>query len=88
AELEGGRAFKSFGSETLDILLHGEHADIQSGLLNAKEMLADLLERRDYGKAIREIGSLADFVNQYTDRYKPWDLAKNSEKNDELHRVC
>ncbi|MCP2807368.1 methionine--tRNA ligase, partial [Salmonella enterica subsp. enterica serovar Typhimurium] len=43
---------------------------------------------RDYGKAIREIGSLADFVNQYTDRYKPWDLAKNSEKNDELHRVC
>jgi methionyl-tRNA synthetase len=34
-------------------------------------------ERREYGKAVREIMLLADQTNEYFDRLKPWDLARD-----------
>lgn len=50
--------------------------------------IANFYERREYGKAIKEIMLAADIANQYVDRMKPWALAKNSENDRELHEVC
>ncbi|MDN5881844.1 MAG: methionine--tRNA ligase [Nitrosospira sp.] len=50
--------------------------------------IAYFYDRREYGKAIREIMLAADVANQYVDRMKPWELAKNDENYTELHQVC
>ena len=50
--------------------------------------IAYFYDRREYGKAIREIMLAADVANQYVDRMKPWELAKSSEHDIELHEVC
>ena len=50
--------------------------------------IAAAFEERDYGRALREIMRLADLANQYVNEYKPWELAKQADRNDELHTVC
>jgi methionyl-tRNA synthetase len=45
-------------------------------------------EGREFGKVIREVMRVADLVNQRYDQQKPWDLAKEPSKREELHRVC
>lgn len=50
--------------------------------------IAACYEGRDYARAIREIMALADAANQYIDRRKPWDIAKQDGQEDQLHRVC
>jgi methionyl-tRNA synthetase len=47
-----------------------------------------LYEGREFGKAMREIGSLLDRVNQYIDTAKPWELAKVAGEEQRLHQVC
>ncbi|NKI16300.1 methionine--tRNA ligase [Spongiibacter sp. KMU-166] len=42
----------------------------------ASEGIAEHFERRDYGKAVREIMALADATNEYFDASEPWKLAK------------
>lgn len=42
----------------------------------AADDIAAHLERRDYGKAVREIMALADATNEYFDACEPWKLAK------------
>ncbi|HTT09878.1 MAG TPA: methionine--tRNA ligase [Burkholderiaceae bacterium] len=53
----------------------------------ASARFARLYEEREYGRAIREIMTLADSVNEFFDERKPWDLAKRGAKDD-LHAVC
>ncbi|MES2759059.1 MAG: methionine--tRNA ligase subunit beta, partial [Pseudomonadota bacterium] len=50
--------------------------------------IAAHFEGREFGKALREIMEIADITNQYVDENKPWILAKDPEKNAELHDVC
>ena len=50
--------------------------------------IRDAFEAREYGKAIRLIMALADEVNQYVDAKKPWELAKDPAKSQELQDVC
>jgi methionyl-tRNA synthetase len=45
-------------------------------------------EAREYSKAMREIMLLADEVNQYIDTHKPWVIAKEEGREDELQAVC
>ncbi len=52
------------------------------------EAVAALYEQREFGKAIREVMQLADAVNQYVDAEKPWELAKDPARSDDLHRCC
>ena len=47
-----------------------------------------LYDEREYGKAVREIMLLADRVNEYVDRNKPWELAKHESQRALLHDVC
>ncbi|WP_442920584.1 methionine--tRNA ligase [Massilia sp. S19_KUP03_FR1] len=50
--------------------------------------IAANFEAREYGKALREIMEIADITNQFVDENKPWILAKDTDKNAELHDVC
>src|SRR5262245_5121723 len=55
------------------------------------DLIAEAYEGREFGKVVREVMRLADLVNQYFDRQKPWDLAKATEdaaKRQRLHEVC
>ena len=54
----------------------------------ASEKIATLYEGREYAKALRTIMELADKVNGFVDENKPWDIAKDSEREADLQRVC
>ena len=47
-----------------------------------------LYEEREFGKALREVMLLADRVNEYVDRNKPWEIAKRAGEDALLHEVC
>ncbi len=50
--------------------------------------IGSLYDNREYGKALREIMALADQANQYIDEMKPWELAKQNGKEEQLQIVC
>ncbi len=54
----------------------------------AGEEIALAYEKRQYGHAMRLIMALADSANQYIDEKKPWALAKEAGKEQEVHDVC
>jgi methionyl-tRNA synthetase len=56
--------------------------------VNANRLIADYYETREYGKAMREIMALADKANQYIDEKKPWLVAKEVGKDQELQAIC
>ncbi len=56
--------------------------------IKAHEIIAEYYEYREFGKAMREIMALADKANAYIDDKKPWLLAKEDGKDQELHTVC
>jgi methionyl-tRNA synthetase len=56
--------------------------------VNTNETIAELYEAREFAKAMREIMALADKANAYIDDKKPWLLAKENGKDQELHDVC
>jgi methionyl-tRNA synthetase len=70
--------------EQLDIAADGLFAAFAHG----REEIRLLYEQREFGKAVREIMALADWVNLYVDRKKPWELAKQQESARHLHEVC
>ncbi len=57
-------------------------------LQGAAARVAAHYEGRDTARALRDIMQLADQVNEYVDRHKPWELAKQSEQQQALHAVC
>ena len=62
--------------------------DLFQAFVDANENIAELYEKRDYNKAMREIMALADKANQYIDEKKPWVIAKEEGKDEELHTIC
>ncbi len=56
--------------------------------ITANEEIAKCYENREFNKAMREIMALADKANQYIDEKKPWLIAKEEGKDQELHQVC
>ena len=54
----------------------------------ASEKIAALYEGREYAKALRSIMELADKVNGFVDENKPWEIAKDPEREADLQRVC
>jgi len=53
----------------------------------AGESIANSYEQREFARAMREIMALADRANQFIDEKKPWVIAKQQGRDDELHRV-
>ena len=54
----------------------------------AGERIAALYEAREYAAAIREIMELADRANRYVDQHKPWALAKDPARADEVRAIA
>ncbi len=54
----------------------------------ANTNIAELYEKREFGKAMREIMTLADKANQYIDEKKPWIIAKEEGRDSELQDIC
>lgn len=50
--------------------------------------IAEAYENCDYNRAMRAIMELADRANAYVDQQKPWTLAKDPAKAQELQDVC
>lgn len=59
-------------------------ADIQS----IAGEVAELYEKREYGKAIRLIMTRADAANQYINDKEPWVIAKSDKQSPELQAIC
>jgi methionyl-tRNA synthetase len=54
----------------------------------AGERIAALYESRDYSTAMREIMELADRANRYIDQHKPWTLAKDPARADDVRAIA
>ena len=54
----------------------------------AGESIAASYEAREYARAMRDIMALADRANQYIDRHKPWEMARQDPGSAELQQVC
>jgi len=67
---------------------HLDNPELQKQLADAADEIADAYENRLYSKAVRQTMSLADFVNQYIDQQKPWQLAKEEGQLPKVHAVC
>jgi methionyl-tRNA synthetase len=57
-------------------------------IAGASDKIAELYEGREYAKALRTIMELADKVNGFVDENKPWEIAKNPDREADLQRVC
>ena len=70
--------------------LSGEFSEpeLYREFLDSSEGIAAHYEAREYGHAIRSIMALADRANQYIDANKPWVLAKEAGREQEVQDVC
>ena len=75
--------FSSNGEQWLNRFL-----SIDSGYEVGHAFISEAYERRDFSKAIREIMLATDVANKYIDEQKPWELAKQSGAEEQLHEVC
>ena len=74
-----GRLAAELGEEGQALLAH---------LRSQSDAVAQLFEDREFGRALREVMLLADRVNEYVDRHKPWELAKQAGQDAALQQVC
>ncbi|MCG8369331.1 MAG: methionine--tRNA ligase [Proteobacteria bacterium] len=54
----------------------------------ASEPIAAHYENREYSKAMRLVMALADKANRYIDEHKPWVMAKDEGRRDDVQLVC
>ena len=81
---------KRFGG-TLSADLGVEGRALLDGLRAHGDTVGTLFDEREFGKALREVMQLADRVNEYVDRHKPWELARQEGMDapgSALHDVC
>ena len=61
--------------------------ELYQSFVNAGDNIAKLFDQREFSHAIREIMSLADKANQYIDEKKPWALAKEEGKEQQVQDI-
>ncbi len=66
---------------------HCIEQDLYDEFVSASTEIAGLYEDRNFGQAMRSIMKLADKANQYIDEKKPWQLAKEEGKMQEVHDI-
>jgi len=64
---------------------HHPSSPLVRDFLDAEKSVASNYDTREFGRAIREIMSLADRANQFFDQEKPWELKPSDPA---LQRVC
>lgn len=85
ASRSAGFLVKRFGGIVDDSAM--SHPLLQQ-LADAKDEIADLYETREFAKALRRVMELADAVNGFVDSNKPWEIAKDPSKEQELQTIC
>jgi len=61
--------------------------ELYQSFVQAGDNIARLFEGREYSHAIREVMALADKANQYIDEQKPWALAKEEGKEQQVQEI-
>jgi len=79
-----------FVNKRFDSRLAASLADdsLSQQYLAAAEIIAGYYEKREFGKAMRDIMALADKANQYIDEKQPWVLIKDTERMAEVQDIC
>jgi methionyl-tRNA synthetase len=85
ASRSAGFLVKRFGGIVSDDAMKNP---LLTEITSASEKIAGLYEAREYAKALRTIMELADQVNAFVDENKPWEIAKDPEREADLQRVC
>jgi len=85
ASRSAGFLVKRFGGVVFDGAMNNP---LLADIASASEKIAELYEAREYAKALRTIMELADKVNAFVDENKPWEIAKDPEREPDLQRVC
>jgi len=85
ASRSAGFLVKRFGGIVSDEAMNNP---LLTDIASASEKIAELYEAREYAKALRTIMELADKVNGFVDENKPWEIAKDPERESDLQRVC
>ncbi len=62
--------------------------ELYEKLLVLRNPIIEAYVQRDYARAIRQIMEGADEVNKYIDTQKPWLLAKDPERLDDVQAIC
>ena len=55
---------------------------------DARESIGNLIDSREYSRAVREIMELADEANRYVDETAPWVEAKKNGATERLQEIC
>lgn len=56
--------------------------------VDSEKEIAEAYETLNYHRAVREIMALADRANQYIDFHKPWSLAKEEGRENDVQLIC
>ena len=76
---------KHFGGK-LSATVHDE--ELWNAVSNARHDLAELYERGDVGRAVREIAALADRANRYIAECEPWKHVGDAARREDVHGAC
>ena len=85
ASRSAGFLVKRFGGVISDEAMNHP---LLTEIRGASEKIATLYEGREFAKALRSVMELADKVNAFVDENKPWEIAKDPEREADLQRVC
>ncbi|HRD96400.1 MAG TPA: methionine--tRNA ligase [Rubrivivax sp.] len=87
ASRAAGFLAKRFGNRlSADVGVEGRV--LLDGLRAHADTVRQHYDEREFAKALREVMLLADRVNEYVDRHKPWELAKQAGMDAALQDVC
>jgi methionyl-tRNA synthetase len=69
-------------------LAYEDESSLVQSAQQTATLVADALDSREYGKALRDVMAVADRINQEFDAAEPWKLAKDPDQRDKLQYVC
>lgn len=76
---------KKFDGRLADTL-HDEK--LFNDFIDAGDMISENYQNLNTNRAVRKIMALADRANQYIDHHKPWTLAKEDGRENDVHLIC
>ncbi len=85
ASRASGFVVKKFGGRILDAAMN---EPLLESIRSRAEEVKNFYEVREYARAMRVVMELADRINEFVDQEKPWELAKDPARSEDLHRVA
>jgi len=63
-------------------------ADLMFQFIQSRRVIAQWYEGREFSRTMREVMGLADLANQYINERKPWALAKQAGRENDVQAIC